>query len=279
MDANEQPDFREMFARQVRLPASELELDRAALCLAGEEYPELDIAHYLERLDALAQEVRDEIGNTQEQEPISKALNFVLFDRIGFTGNPDDYYNSENSFLHRVLDTRVGIPITLSVLYLEVARRLGLKCYGVGMPGHFLVALEELDLYLDAFHSGRLLSAGDCRRLVQEMFGASLNWSDDYLAPCGNYSIITRMLTNLKLIYIRDRNYRRGIGVLERITMIDPTAASLYKELAWCQIRLKDYRAAIQSLETYLRQADAPGDSAQVAEQIKSLWTAISRLN
>ncbi len=279
MAAHPGKDFRQLFTHQVGLPEAELDLGRAALYLAGEEYPDLDPAHYLRQLDALADEVREAAGAGRDRETLAKGLNFYLFDRLGFTGNPEDYYNPENSYLNRVLDTRVGIPITLSVLYLELARRLELNCYGVGMPGHFLVALEDLDLYLDPFRSGYLLSAGDCRRLAQEMFGPSLAWNDDFLAPCPKRSILFRMLNNLKQIDLWNRDYRRGAGVLQRMVLIDPTAAALYKELAWCQAQLGEYRPAIYSLETYLQRAGAPGDSTEVKKQIQSLRVALSRLN
>ena len=279
MTTHQEQDFRQLFTHQVGLPETELDLGRAALYLAGEEYPALNVAPYLQQLDALAEGVKEADGNSQDKETLAHTLNAHLFDRLGFTGNPEDYYNPENSFLNRVLDTRSGIPITLSVLYLEVARRLGIKCYGVGMPGHFLVALEELDLYLDPFHSGRLLSAGDCQRLAQEMFGPALAWNDDFLAPCPKRLILFRMLNNLKQIYLRERDYRRGIGALQRMTLIDPAATSLYKELAWCQVQLRDYQPAIHSLETYLRQAGAAQDSAAVKEQIRSLWNALAQLN
>ncbi len=128
----------------------------------------MDPTQYLRQLDALTNETREFAGADRDRAFLATTPNFHLFERLGFTGNLEDYYNSENCFLNRVLDTRTGIPIALSVLYLEVARRLGLKCYGVGMPGSFLVALEELDLYLDPFHAGRLLSAGNCRRLARK---------------------------------------------------------------------------------------------------------------
>jgi regulator of sirC expression with transglutaminase-like and TPR domain len=279
MTANRQEDFRELFAWQVSLPETQLELDRAALYLAGEEYPDLEVTQCLRQLNALADEVRAAAGGGYDREALVKALNFHLFEHLGFTGNPDDYYNPENSFLNRVLDTRIGIPIALSVLYLEVARRLGLKCYGVGMPGHFLVALEDLDLYLDPFHTGLLLSAGDCRRLAVDMFGPALAWNDNFLAPCPKRVILFRMLNNLKQIYLRSRDYQRGINALQRMILIDPDAISLYKELAWCQVQLRDYLPAIRSLENYLRRGESPQDSAEVERQIRSLRTALAQFN
>ena len=146
-----------------------------------------------------------------------------MFQRIGFTGNTDDYYNPDNSFLNRVLETRRGIPITLSLLYLETGTRLGLNCYGVGLPGHFLVGLEELDLYLDPFNIGLLLSAADCRRQVEDHFGSQLEWEDRFLSPYSKRDILFRMLTNLKYNYLQNGDWRSAVGALQRLTLIDPS--------------------------------------------------------
>ena len=278
MSSTPQPTFRQRFAGEIGRSEADLDLGRAALLLAGEEYPDLEPEGYLARLDGLAAETAA-ASSGPDREALAKALNTHLFDHLGFSGNPADYYNPENSFLNRVLDTRRGIPITLSVVYLEVGRRLGLECYGVGMPGHFLVGLADLDLYLDPFHSGGLLSAADCRRLAQEMFGPTLAWDDAFLAPCPKKSILFRMLNNLRQIYLRQRDYRRAVAALQRMTLIDPTAASLYKEEAWCQVQLGDYRPAIRCLETYLERAGTPADAAEVKRQIETLRDALSRLN
>ena len=217
-------EFRRLFAQQVGLPDDHLNLGLAALYLAGEEYPNLVVSHYLDMLDQLAAQVRADAGET-DAAGLAQTLRRHLFDLLGFTGNPADYYNPDNSFLNRALDSRMGLPITLSVIFLEVARRLGLNCYGVGMPGHFLVGLAEPELYLDPFHSGSLLSARDCQRLAREMFGPTLTWNDAYLAPCPGHLILYRMLNNLRLIYGSQGDHQRAAAALERMILIDRRAA------------------------------------------------------
>ena len=271
MSASTQPDFRALFAHQVSLPDDQVDLPRAALYLAGEAYPDLDAEEYLGRLDAMAGEVAELAGRAASGADLARTLNRYLFDLQGFAGNAQDYYNPENSFLNRVMDTKVGIPITLSVLYLGLSQRLGLHCYGVGMPGHFLVCIQELDLYLDPFHAGELLSAGDCRRLAQSLFGPGVDWNDGFLAPTPAKLIPARMLNNLRHIYAHDRDYRRLAATLERMLLVDESNISLYKELVSCQLKMGDQVAAIRSLETLIRRADNDRDVAAARNLLDNL--------
>lgn len=259
--------FRSLFTDQVKLDERELDLERSALYMAGEEFPQLDVDLYLSRLDSMSSEVRQSVEMSDDLGQLARALNRYLFDQRKFTGNPQDYYNPENSFLNRVMDTGMGIPITLSVLYLALARRLGLRCHGVGMPGHFLVGLQDLDLYLDPFHSGQLLSSGDCRRLASQMYGAGMPWRDEFLAPCASKTILFRMLNNLRQIYLNNRDFQRHAGALERMLLINPDETPLYLELAQSQVHLGDPAGAAQSLECVLERSGSEGDLA-VAKQL-----------
>ena len=217
--------------------------------MAGEEYPALEPGHYLRQMDDMAAEVRALAGESAGKETLSRTLNDYLFDVKGFSGNTGDYYDPDNSFLNRVMETGIGIPITLSVLYLGVAARLGLNCHGVGMPGHFLVKIEELDLYMDPFHSGQLLSAGDCRRLAEQLFGANLQWDERFLSPTPAISILARMLNNLRIICSQRRDLARLAAVLERMLLIDPSNVALCRDLAVCHVERGDNAAAVRSLQ------------------------------
>jgi len=279
MTHQQPPDFRRLFTQQLRLHDAELELDRAALYLAGEHWTGLDVEHNLAHLSALAADVRAKAGGVTSQSVLIESLNSHLFDHLGFTGNTADYYNPENSFLNRVLETRTGIPITLSLLYMEVGRRLGIACHGIGLPGHFLVGLDELGLYFDPFHSGQLMSAAECRLLLQDMFGERLDWREEFLLPCRKRDILFRMLTNLRQIFIQREEYREAVAVIQRMALVHPTMHSLYKEISWCHLRLKEYRLAIGDLETYLRGEGNPQDADEVRHQIQVLWSTLSQLN
>ena len=274
-----QRDFRALLAQELRLSDAEMGLDRAALYLAGEACPSLNPQQYLAQLDSLASQVREAAGPAAEPEALIRALHHHLFATLGFAGNPKDYYNPDNSYLNRVLDTRIGIPIALSVLYLEVARRLGVECRGVGLPGHFVVNVTPLELYLDPFHGGQLLSAGDCRRLMRDMFGPSVPWRDEFLMPYTKRDIIFRMLTNLKQIFLGNQEYRRAVTTLEQMILAHPEAPTPYKELGWCHLRLEQPHLALEYLERYLELDPAAGDAGLVRRQVQALQATLGQGN
>jgi regulator of sirC expression with transglutaminase-like and TPR domain len=271
--------YRTLFTELVQKPEEDIQLDRAALYLAGEEYPEVDVDSYLAQLDAFATQVSLRVNEKSSPADVARAIGVYLFDEIGFRGNSGEYYSADNSFLNRVLDTRTGIPITLSLVFLEVGRRLGLRCSGVGLPGHFIVRLDDTEEYLDPFNAGVPLSKSDCHALVQRMSGGHLEWTDEYLVPCTKYDILFRMLNNLKSIYMEASAYTKVVGVIQRMAIISPGLPSLYQELAWCHAQQHEYRLAIAALETYLQNADGPEDVKRVKGQIEGLWASLSRLN
>ena len=271
--------FRTLFSQTVQQPEADIQLDRAALYLAGEEYPEIDVPSHLAELDAFAGQVALRVSHDIAPSDLARAIAGYLFEEVGFRGNPGDYYHPDNSFLNRVLETRTGIPITLSLVFLEVGRRLGLRCSGVGLPGHFIVRLDDPGEYLDPFNAGAALSASDCRDLVREMSGGRLEWSDAFLTPSTKHDILFRMLNNLKSVYMRDAGYTKAVGVIQRMAIISPGLPSLYQEQAWCHAQQQEYRLAIETLETCLRLADGPEDAKRVRDQINGLWASLSRLN
>ncbi len=272
-------DFRTLFSKEVKKPEADIRLDRAALYLAGEEYPEIDVHSYLAELDAFASQIAlREIAETAPAD-LARAIAHYLFDQVGLHGNTGEYYSPENSYLNRVLETRTGIPITLSLIFLEVARRLGLRCSGVGLPGHFIVGLDDTGEYLDPFNAGTMLSAEDCRNLVQNMSGGRLEWTDQVLAPYTKRDVLFRILNNLKSVYMQTKEYTKAVGVIQRMAIISPSMPSLYQEQAWCHAQQYEYRMAIGVLEAYLEEAGEPDDSKQVKDQITGLWASLSRLN
>ncbi|MCH9017400.1 MAG: transglutaminase family protein [Chloroflexi bacterium] len=282
MNTQGSADFRTLFSQIVQQPEEDIPLDRAALYLAGEEYPEIDVTAGLAQLDAFAAQVSQRVTYEAAPSDLARAIAAYLFDELGFQGNSGEYYSPENSFLNRVLETRTGIPITLSLLFLEVARRLGLNCSGVGLPGHFIVGLDDSEEYLDPFHAGAILSAVDCRTLVQKMSGGRLEWTDAFLAPYSKHDILFRILNNLKSVYMQSKEYTKAVGVIQRMAIINPSLPSLYQEQAWCHAQQHEYRLAIETLESYLEQAQdtaSPEDAKRVKDQIIGLWSSLSRLN
>ena len=274
-----QTDFRRLFTQQAQLPDGEIELDRAALYLAGEHCPSLEVGYYLQWLDRLAAEVHQRAGTNAPPKDLTEVLAGYLFRELGFRSNSQDYYNANNSFLNRVLESRTGIPITLSLLFMEVGKRLGLVCHGVGLPGHFLVGLNEPGLYLDPFSSGQLMSKVDCRLLLRDMFGERLPWREDYLQPYRKHHILFRMLSNLYQVFFRKAEYNDAIGVLHRMLLLDPSAYSMYQELSRCHLQQGSYRMAIRDLEMYLKQEKGPAEIADAKRQIQAIWSKLSQLN
>ena len=271
--------FRRLFTQQVQRPEEDLQMDRAALYVAGEEYPDLDVDAHLDSLDRLAGQALTETGDGAPLGERAARLGRFLFEEQGFRGNSADYYSPDNSYLNRVLETRTGIPITLSLLFLEVAKRIGLRCRGVGLPGHFLVGLEGQDLYLDPFNAGNLLTADGCRGLVYDLFGERMSWSGDFLVPCTKYDFLFRLLNNLRVIYEQNQDYSKALGVIQRMRIVSPDLPSLYRDLARCHYHQQEYRLAIRNLEYYLEAAVEPDDEQQIRGQIQAIWATLNRLN
>ena len=260
-------------------PEEDLDLGRAALLVAGEEYPGLDVEDHLRTLDRYADEVRSLTHDGMPAVERAGVLGSYLFGELGFQGNSEDYYNPENSLFNRVLERQTGIPITLSLLFIEVAKRIGVRCRGVGMPGHFLVGLEGEDIYFDPFNGAPALTPDDCRRLAEQLFGDRMSWNDGYLAPCTKYEFLFRILNNLKIVYERTDAPQKALGVAQRMVLVNPEAKYLHRDIAVLHYQSQQYRAAIASLENYLREAPDAPDTADAKAWIDSIRTTLNRLN
>ena len=271
--------FRQEFTRLVARPEEDLDLARAALLVAGEEYPDLDVVRYLNLLESFASALGDRAPTGWPPEERARELGRYLFGELGFNGNSADYYNSDNSYFNRVLETRTGIPITLSLLFIEVGRRADIQLRGVGMPGHFLVGLEGTSLFFDPFNGSAALTVDDCRRLAEGLFGSRFTWDERYLTPCTKYEFLFRILNNLKVVYERTGESERALAATQRMLLVRPDATDLHKDAAAMQQQLQQYRAAISSLESYLSEGQSAPDSSQVRSWIESLKVTLSRLN
>jgi len=222
------------FASVVQRPDAEIELDRAALLLGEWDGAEVDVERYRELLDDLAfsaEQTRRELHDRSFAG--ARAITRVLFVDHGFRGNTDDYYDPRNSFLHEVLDRRVGIPISLSVVYMEIARRIGLRVTGVGFPGHFLVRAFDGDraVVIDPFNNGAVLGKDDLQDLLTRVVGPDAKLEASLLAPIGKGQILTRMLVNLAGIYGKRGDLFRSLDVLERLHLLDRDNPKLEREL------------------------------------------------
>ena len=223
----------ERFAAVVQRDEADLELDVAALLIGAWEHERFDIEPHRRALDALATLAAPAVDAAGEPDEAGRALAGRLFAELRFRGNTDDYYDPRNSFLTEVLARRVGIPITLSVLYLEVARRLGLGAAGVGFPGHFLVRVDggAEPLILDPFGGGAALDRPGLEALLARAAGPEVRLADVSLAPTPKRAILIRMLNNLAGIYGRDGDTVRSLEVLERLAALDPSDARIVASL------------------------------------------------
>lgn len=261
------------FRQAVERPEEAIDLGHAALTIALSEYPELDCLEYLRRLDDLALEVTERSGADADAFRTLAALNFVLFSQHGFRGNRDAYYEADNSFLNRVIEGKTGIPISLSVLYMEVAQRVGLNFAGVGFPGHFLVktTIEDSEVIIDPFNGGDVKSAKDLDQMLCDMYGGKVGLRPEFLAAVSKKQILQRMLGNLKANYGRGEEWIKMLGVLDRLIILDPGLVEDVRDRGAVYLRLECYGQAKDDFETYLRLAPDAKDAAAIREQIIDL--------
>jgi regulator of sirC expression with transglutaminase-like and TPR domain len=267
-DANLMPVKRLLHA--LRDEGSDVTLDIASLELASIEFPGLDVESCLFRLENFAEQIRPQLNASASGLDFIRATNEVLFDVLQFRGNEDEYYDPRNCCLNSVLMRRLGIPISLSVIYMEVARRLHRSVYGVGLPGHFIVAYEDADsrYWIDPFHAGRILTFNDCCALAKQTAGVDLRSNPAVLAPVNNRQILVRLLSNLKSIYLRGEAFDKARQVLDLLIEATPEYAEEYRHRGIVHLRQLNHRAAKEDLETYLRlEPDAP-EREQVQKQL-----------
>lgn len=265
---------RELFSEEARKSAALVRLDRAALLIAAEDeaHRDVKIEDYLSRLDGLAEEARSFLEMAQAGE--TEAFNSFLFDMKRFTGNQLDYYDPRNSFLNEVIDRRIGIPITLSVVYIEVGRRAGLDVEGIGLPGHFIVRVRELgesDAFLvDPFH-GVMLTREDCQDRLDTVYDGLVRLSEEHMRAATAQEILVRMLRNLKAVYARSNLYRQALACADRILLLTPDDLSEHRDRGAILARLERFTEAIEETEFYLEEAVDASDAAQVREQLNRI--------
>ncbi len=254
-------------------PDERIDLGRAALAIASTANRALDIPAYLARIDELAAEVRLVRKPGNDLYHSLAALNYVLFNQHDFRGNGDDYYDPKNSFLNEVLDRKLGIPISLSVLYIEVARRISINAQGVGFPGHFLVRCdtEAEPIFIDPFHRGEIKLLEDLSRMLEHMSGRKVILRPQFLEPASKKQILKRMLGNLKAIYLRNDSVKGALSVLDQLIILDPAAADEIRDRGILYLRIGSLNQACDDLETYLHLVPDAPDAATIREQIAIL--------
>ena len=283
----------ERFAALISREDAGIELARACLQIAEDAYPGLDVDGYVGEIERFARRLRARLAPHASAEDRVIALNEFLFDDLGFRGNADDYYDPRNSYLNEVLDRRTGIPITLSVLYMEIGRRIELPFEGVSFPGHFLVRLRMRGgtLVLDPFSGGVPQSGDELRERLQRVIprGAAGGNAggvpvadlllDEFLEPASNRQILARLLRNLKGVYRERDKPERLLEVLNRMIIVAPEAAGERRDRGYVYQRLECWRPALQDLADYLEREPDAADLHEVRARLMELSQRCARLN
>jgi len=282
-------DALETFANAIDEEDSRIDLARACLLLAEDAYPALDVESYVSELERHARRLRARLGVDIAPEEKVVALNELLFDDLGYSGNTRDYYDPRNSYLNEVIDRRTGIPITLAVLYMEIGRRIGLPVEGVSFPGHFLVRLQVRGgtLVLDPFSGGmpqsgeelrerlkRLIPPGAAGRVPVEQLAL-----DSFLEPAGKRQILARLLRNLKAIYRENNQPERLLEVLNRMIIVAPDSSADLRDRGLVYQQLECWRPALQDLRDYLAREPGAPDAEEIRASAMELTRRCARLS
>ncbi|MBD2112675.1 MULTISPECIES: SirB1 family protein [Cyanophyceae] len=264
---------RERLYQELQRPTAQVSLARAALYIAQEDYPHLVVDDYLAMLDRMAETLRQRLPQDRYPLKIIGAINDYLFSELNFSGNSVDYYDPRNSFLNDVLERRVGIPITLSLVYLELADRIGFPMAGVSMPGHFLIrpTVNEMDVFVDPFNRGEIMFEQDCRERLKQMFGDPTQLEPQHLSPITPATFLVRILTNLKLIYLQNRDVPKALDAINRILLIAPEAVGEWRDRGLIHYQQGLLDQARLDLERYLHQHPNAGDAFEIRRVIEQI--------
>jgi regulator of sirC expression with transglutaminase-like and TPR domain len=275
MNEEARREFIELAARE---PVA---LARGALVIAKEEYPALDVDLYLTRLAELAREASRWLGAAGNTVERVQALSRFLFEHHGFAGNQSSYGDPRNSFLNEVLERKLGIPITLSVVYIEVGRRAGLKLEGVSFPGHFLVKAtdERGELIIDPFNEGAILNLEQLRARLNQVYGQPVELHPAMLRAATSRQILSRMLRNLKNIYVAASDWTRAIAALDRILILEPRSLEDLLERAKLYETLECFQAALDDLQSFLSIAPDHPIAEAAREGVIRLSRQVSRIS
>lgn len=274
----------ERWQRIVAAPDDHINIAEAALVIAAEEYPDLDVDGYLGRIDDMAAGLRKRLRQDITATETIIALNRYVFEELGFVGNADDYYDPRNSFLNEVIDRRLGIPITLSVIYIEIGRRVGLALHGVSFPGNFLVKCVVRDgaIILDPYAGGASLGVEELQQRLQALHkgvDATPAAVKGMLSAAGGKEILARVLRNLKGIYLQQKDMLKALSATERIIALAPAAAEEYCDRGKIYLDLECFRAALADFRHYLGLKPGASDVQAVKQRVAELQQVVARLN
>ncbi len=261
-------DSLQAFGELTRMPEAAIDLGLGALLIAGIEHPDLDVTREVGRLDALAERVGS--GDVHR-------LRRFLFEDEGFAGNADDYYDPRNSCLNDVLDRRLGIPITLCVLAIEVGRRVGLVVHGVGLPGHFMASAEGI--LFDPFNAGAAVSRAEAGAVIARVLGKPVPLEDGHFSPVPKSQILVRMLANLRGVYVERKEWAKARAVMQRLMVVDPESPGHVRDYGTMLMKEGNFARGAAEWERYLGLHPRPRDADRVKAQLTEVRRAIASMN
>jgi regulator of sirC expression with transglutaminase-like and TPR domain len=253
-----------------------------ALLMAAEFFSGLSVQEYLRRIDALAVRARDRLGRARTPARVISAINAVLFEEEGLAGNVEDYYDPRNSFLNEVLDLRAGIPITLSVVWLAVARRLRQPVAGVGLPMHFIVKYisPRAEIFVDPFSGGQILTREECvARIGEALGGATPETAERLLMPVPPRDILYRMLTNLKFIYLKRKDFANAAKTVDMMLQVRPDEPEEIRDRGLLHFQMEEWARAARLLQRYLVENPAADDFDAIGIRLRQAANHRARLN
>jgi len=256
-------------------------LDRVALEIARDAYPDLCIEAYLERMDSLARRIHDRVRSNAPPLKVLQQINWVLFVEEKYKGDRDDYFDPRNSYLNEVMDRKSGIPISLSVLYWSLAERLGVSLSATNLPAHFMLRIDVADrpLFIDPFHDGEVLDLDACRERLSQVIGKAVTLSEPQTAPCSSREVVARMLRNLKAIYLGAEDYPAAHMVQRRLAAVAVDDPTEQRDLGMICLRLDRPGEAVDPLVAYLRSCPDGPDATDVHALLDSARRLVARWN
>jgi regulator of sirC expression with transglutaminase-like and TPR domain len=245
---------RRYFYLEVQQPDEYIDLARAALYIAQEEYPTLDPEEYLNVLDTMAVELEERLPVERYPMRVIQTINQYLYGELGFSGNKENYYDPRNSFLNDVIERRLGIPISLATVYLELARRINFPMVGIGMPGHFLIRpdIPNMEIFVDVFDDGEILFLQDCQEKLSQIYQQPVKLQPEFLPKVTTSQILARMLSNLKYIYLKQQELEKALAAVERILLVFPDTTLELRDRGLIFYQLGQFSQAVTDLEAYL---------------------------
>ena len=263
-----------------QLENDQIDLARGALLIAKDAYADLEVDVYLQRLNQMAEALQSQISERADTTEQIHHLNRYLFEAQGFAGSSqENYYDARNSYFNEVLERKIGIPITLSVVYMEIGKRIGLPLVGVGFPGHFIVKHRDLEIVIDPFEGGQILSDADLSERLTQIFREPVPMHPQFLKAVTNKEILARILRNLRQVYFREREYEKAINAAEPITWLTPQSAQDYRDLGYLYYQVNAYAQSLTAFKIYLRLSDDPPDQEEISRNIRVLTQQIASLN